>query len=89
MTFIFRNTENSTCYAPEHRKIPIDRPGKLSESFLFLSVLVCEAVVLCLVQSRWSLCVLAVFSVEQSVHFQYFNQVCHGKNVTECLAKIC
>jgi len=45
--FIFRNTENPTSFAPEHRKIPIDRPGKLSQSFLFLSVLVCEAVVLC------------------------------------------
>jgi hypothetical protein len=44
--FIFGNTDIPTSYAPEHRKIPIDRPGKLSESFLFQSVLVCEAVVL-------------------------------------------
>jgi hypothetical protein len=46
VTFIFGNTENPTSYAPEHRKIPIDRPGKFSASFLFLSVLICEAVVL-------------------------------------------
>ena len=44
--FIFGNTENPTSYAPELKRIPIDRPGKLSESFLFLSVLVCEVVVL-------------------------------------------
>lgn len=36
----------------------------------------------------FSACVLEVFSVEQSVHFQYFCQVCvMEKNVTECLAK--
>lgn len=58
VTFIFGNTENPTSYAPEHRKIPIDRPGMFSASFLFLSVLICEAVVLlCLVQSRCSVCV--------------------------------
>jgi hypothetical protein len=51
--FIFRNTENPSSYAPEHRKIPIDRPGKSSESFLFLSVLECEVVVrLCCVWYR-------------------------------------
>jgi len=46
VTFIFRNTADPTSFAPEHRKIPIDQPGKSSESFLFLSVLFCEALVL-------------------------------------------
>lgn len=56
MTFIFRNTANPTGFAPEHRKIPFDWPGKLSESFLFLLVLVCEALVLlsrCSVRVCW------------------------------------
>ena len=83
--FIFRNTENPTSYAPEHRKIPIDRSGKLSQSFLFLSLLVCEVVVLlCYVWYRGGVqcvcvCVclfLKCFLFEQSVHFQYFCQVC-------------
>ena len=77
--FIFRNTANPTSFAPEHREIPIDWPGKLSESFLFLSVLVYEALVLlCCIWYRAGVpCVcVEVFSVEQSVHFQYFCQVC-------------
>lgn len=62
MTFIFRNTENPTRYAPEHRKILIGRPGKLSESFLFLSVLVCEGVV-CVVSGTEQVVIVCVGSV--------------------------